>query len=138
MQIGSTSFKGSPKMDCFPAKYEIFMVILNWDIFYLPDFTFYIPRKLSLHLFIHLFFLVWLHFLSYMLKSYIVAKIIRIACFCWLLIFLRFVLQVYCAKPYWHSLCRFLYMSSRELVRHSFLKKVFQIVSNIFLSNSFK
>ena len=55
MQIGSTSIKESPKMDCFPAKYEIFMVILNSDIFYLPDFTFYIPRKLSLHLFIYSF-----------------------------------------------------------------------------------
>ena len=29
----------------------------------------------------------------------------------------------YCPKLYWHSLCTFVYMSNRELVRHSFLKK---------------
>ena len=136
MQIGSTSFKTSPKMDCFSAKYESFMVIFNWSIFYLPDCTalfIFLVKYLCIYLFIYLFFLVWLHFLSYMLKSYIVAKIIRIACFCWLLIFLRFVLQVLPQVILWRSLCRFVYMTSRELVRHSFPKKVFQIVSNRFL-----
>ena len=34
-------------MECFPAKYEIFIEVLNSSIFYLPDCTFYIPRKFS-------------------------------------------------------------------------------------------
>ena len=61
---------------------------------------------------------------------------IRIACFCWLLIFLRFVLQVL-PQAILACLCTFVYMSSRGLVRHSFLKKDIDIRDTNSYSDSF-
>ena len=61
-------------------------------------------------------------------------KIIRIACFCWLLIFFQGLSCRYSPRLYWSSLSRFVYMSSKELVGYLFLKKVwpYKLVLNFF------